>query len=402
MVNMKTAGIVAEFNPFHNGHSLLIQKTREAGYSHIAVVMSGNYTQRGEAACMLKEARVRAALACGADLVVELPLPWAVSSAEDFAFGAVSLFAALGCVDALSFGSECGDTAKLVECANALNSLDNSGVLTEQLSRGCSYPKACSLALGGEYENILSSANDTLAVEYIKAIKKLGAPIAPLAIKRIGAAHDSDAVSNGKIAVASAKKLRLLMEEKDFSSVKKFMPAPSAEIFENEIAENRAPFIKLKAQPLILSALRRMGPDDFARLPDVAEGLENRIFRAAQSACSLDELYRAIKSKRYTMARIKRIILCAYLGIESDIKTERPPYIHLLGFNTRGLDILRSAKKNSTLPIVSRHADFAQLDGASQRIHRLECMSTDLYCMCLPKILPCGLEQKFETVRLNY
>lgn len=401
MNDVKAAGIVAEFNPFHNGHALLIKRTREAGYSHIAVVMSGNYTQRGEAACMLKEARIRAALACGADLVVELPLPWAVSSAENFAFGAISLLAALNCLDALSFGSECGDIAKLMKCADSLNALDGSDELADQLSRGYSFPKARSLALGDEFGGILKGANDTLGVEYLKAIKKLGAPLLPLAIKREGAAHDGAAAEVGGFATASAKTLRSLLNRQDISAVEKYMPPAAAEICNKEFAEKRAPFLTAQAEPLILSVLRRMDKEAISRLPDVSEGLQNRIFRAAQSACSLDEFYGAVKSKRYTMARIRRITLCAFLGAERTFRTAKPPYLHVLGFNRRGLDILHAAKKSATLPIVSRHSDFARLDGASQQIHALECLSTDLYCMCLPKILPCGLEQKFETIRLN-
>jgi predicted nucleotidyltransferase len=396
---IKTAGIVAEFNPFHNGHALLIKRTRESGFSHIVVVMSGNYTQRGEAACMLKGARTRAALSCGADLVVELPLPWAVSSAENFAFGAVSLLTALNCVDTISFGSECGNLAKLSECADKLLELDGSPELADMLKSGCSFPKARSLALGGEMAEILQNPNDTLAVEYLKSLLKLGAPMSALAIKREGAAHEGEPETFGEIKTASASTLRSILNSPTPLDAAEYMPEAAAQVCADELDKRRAPFLPLRAEPLMLAQLRRIDAGDFKLLPDVSEGLENRIYRASRGARSLDELYGTIKSKRYTMARIRRIILYSYLGINRMYSA--PPYLRVLGFNANGHELLRSAKQRATLPIVARHADIARLDELSRELYSLECRSTDLYCMCLPQILPCGLEQKYETVRLD-
>lgn len=401
MKKAKTAGIVAEFNPFHNGHALLLKKTREAGFSHIVVVMSGNYTQRGEAACMLKEARTRMALSCGADLVIELPLPWAVSSAENFAFGAVSLLNALGCVDALSFGSECGNANLLTRCAERLPELDGSSELAKLLRQGYSFPKARALALGKD-ENLaglLDNPNDTLGIEYIKALKRLGSPIEPFVVERIGARHDGSPALGGDVMTASASYLRSVLNSDDPLRAKDYIPKSAAEILEKELSEFRAPFQSSRAEILILSQLRRLSVDDIKSLPDVSEGLENRILRAIRGACSLDELYAAIKSKRYTLARIRRIILCAYLGVDCSFTAAPPPYIRVLGFNARGQQILQRAKKSAVLPIVTRHADFAGLDGALRSIYELECRATDLYALCLPRALPCGLEQKFKTVR---
>jgi predicted nucleotidyltransferase len=403
---MKIAGIVAEYNPFHNGHALMIQKTRDFGFSHIAVVMSGNYTQRGEAACMLKAGRARAALMCGADLVLELPLPWAVSSAESFAFGAVSLLDSLNCIDTLSFGSECGDINRLTECASRVLELNGSAQLSEQLAFGYSFPKARSLALGSKMDEILKSPNDTLGVEYIKALKKTGSAMKPFAIKRQGTRHDgpyehSETLESSEQQTASASGIRSLLSSGRLEEAATLMPEAAAGIFADEISAQRGPFIYDKVGPLILSQLRRMDINEISRLPDVSEGLEFRIARAVKIACSLEELYTAIKSKRYTLARIRRIVLCAFLGIDRSFTAARPPYVRVLGFNTRGAEILRVAKKAAVLPILTRHADFKSADDYSRRIYTLECRATDLYGLCLPSVLPCGCEQKFETICIN-
>lgn len=405
---MNTAGIVAEFNPFHNGHALLIEKTREAGFSHVAVVMSGNYTQRGEAACLGKAARVRAALLCGADLVLELPLPWAAASAERFASGAVGLLTALGCVDALSFGSESGDLALIEKCATKLSELDGSEELALSLATGSSFPKARAEALGGELAALLKGPNDTLAVEYVKAINRLSSPLRPYAVRRVGAAHDAVTETRsekpevsgqtGERPTASASALRKMLISPRPETAFPFMPKKAAEAVAAELEARRAPFQESLAVPLMLAQLRRMDAEDFLRLPDVTEGLENRILRAVRSACSLEEFYFAVKSKRYTLSRIRRIALCAYLGVDRSLCAASPPYLRVLGMNPRGREILRAAKKLAALPIVGRHAGFMRLSDFSKKIYFLECRATDLYGLCLPKIQPCGLEQKFETV----
>lgn len=395
---MKIAGIVAEFNPLHNGHALLMKKVRKAGFSHIAVVMSGNYTQRGEAACLLKSARCRAALLCGADLVIELPLPFAVSSAENFANGAVSLINLLGCVDSLCFGSESGNIDKLKSCAERILELDSSPLLSEKLKLGCSFPAARALAAGEEFSDILRNPNDTLAVEYIKSLIKLGSPIKTFTIKREGARHDETALS---MASASASALRTLFSLGRFDEAFSFIPNSAAEIFKSDFSSQRGPFDVKKVELPMLSKIRSMDASQFSLIPDVAEGLENRIFSAAQKSCSLEELYTEIKSKRYTMSRIRRIILCAYLGIDRTYTASLPPYIRVLGFNERGIEILRAAKKSAAVPIFMRHADFANADKISRKIYALECRSTDLYTLCFPKPLPCGFDQKLSAIRVK-
>lgn len=410
MSENKAAGVVAEFNPFHKGHEYLLKEVRNAGFSEIAVVMSGNFTQRGEAACALKEARVRAALLCGADLVVELPLPFAISSAERFSYAAVSILNSLGCLDSLVFGSETADTIALCDCAKKLNGLDGSPLLAQKLKEGSSFVKAradalkeicsnsCGNSCGESYEKILSNPNDTLGIEYIKALSKLGSSMKPHAVKRRGAGHDDEG-ADGETASASAIRELLLYgkTEKALS----FLPAESAKIMRGEIEAGRAPYKSDKASLLMLDRLRRMSKEDFLNLPDVSEGLENRLFAAARSAVSLDGFLGEVKSKRYTLARIRRIALCAYLGVTKEYAASEPPYVRVLGFNSRGLKLLTKAKKSAQKPIFSRYSDFKSADALSKDFFELECRASDLYCLGLPTVLPCGSEEKFMTLRVS-
>jgi predicted nucleotidyltransferase len=254
---------------------------------------------------------------------------------------------------------------------------------------------------------ILQNPNDTLGVEYIKALIKTGSVIKPFAIKRQGTRHDGpyehteEFSSAASQITASASGIRSLLSVGHFEEAASLMPVAAAKIFADEISAQRAPFFYDKVAPLILSQLRRMDISDIRGLPDVSEGLEFRIAQAVKSACSLDELYMGIKSKRYTLSRIRRIVLCAYLGIDRSFAAARPPYVRVLGFNARGAEILGVSKKTAVLPILTRHADFQKVDDFSRRIHALECQSTDLYGLNLPAILPCGCEQKFETIRIN-
>ncbi len=396
--NGMAGGVVAEFNPFHSGHALLLRKAREAGCTHLAVVMSGNYTQRGEAACLRKEARVRAALLCGADLVLELPLPWAVASAERFAAGAVGVLEALGCLDLLFFGSECGDTARLQGCARRVLELDGGEALARELSSGKSFPQARAAALGGEAAELLRSPNDTLGVEYCKALLRQNARMRPLAVPRQGAAHDAPPEGG---AIASASALRELLARGELSRAADFVPAPAWEIYERELREGMGPFLPARMEPLLLGQLRRLAPADFLRLPDVSEGLENRLWRAARASCSVEELYAAVKTKRYALSRIRRVFLCAFLGVQKEWAARPAPYLRVLGMNARGGELLRRARRTARLPICARHADFARAGVEARRVYALECRAADLYALCLPRALPCGQEERYAPVRLD-
>jgi predicted nucleotidyltransferase len=399
---MRVAGIIAEYNPFHKGHAYHIEQTRSLGATHIVAVMSGCFTQRGEAALFTKLARCKAALFGGADLVLELPVPWATASAEGFAFGAVSILDALGCVDTLSFGSESANIEKIAECARLVLKADGSPELASLLKTGISFPKARELAvhsLSPETDiSCLNKPNDTLAVEYIKALIKTQSKIQPIAIARLMASHD-DNTPHGEIASASF--IRGLIASGRLLEVTSFIPTNVASLLDHEINAGHAPYLTEKAELLMLAQLRRLKKSDFCVLPDVNEGIENRILKAIASSNGIDEIIFKVKTKRYTLSRIRRIMLYAYLKLSSEYLSSTPPYIRVLGFNNRGRDILRLASNTVSLPTIMRYADINALSDNAKKVFKLECISSDLYGLCLPQILHAGLEQKYSPFYLN-
>ncbi len=397
---MKVTGIVAEYNPFHNGHKYMVEKCREGGTTHVVAVMSGNFVQRGSVAIMDKRARAAAALGSGVDLVLELPVCWAVSTAERFARGGVSVLAALGCVDALGFGAECDDVSLLLKAADAVCDIRVHEIIKRELEGGISYPKArenaVSEVFGEETASVLSEPNNILGVEYIKALKGLGSSIVPEPVLRQGAAHDS-LKENGEFASASA--LRVLLERGDEAAFE-FMPESSVREFERLRSVGRAPACFDESERAILSRLRMLSLDDIRNAPDVSEGLENRIYNAIQAATSLEELYDIIKTKRYTHSRIRRIITSLYLGIEPSDVTAQIPYIRVLGFNERGREILKLAKDTAKLPVIMKTAQIDALSSEAKHVFDLECKATNLYNLSTPRILPCGTECSDEIVML--
>jgi predicted nucleotidyltransferase len=388
---MLIAGIVSEYNPFHLGHAAHISQTRLAGATHVVAVMSGNFVQRGEPAILSKWVRAQQALENGVDLVVELPLPWALSGAEKFAYGSVALLDALG-ADLLSFGSECGNTDQLEQAAQALNSPTLREALRSGLKDGSTFAKARQSAIHGLYGEktalLLREPNNILGIEYIKALRKLDSKMKPFTIKRIGAAHDAPQ-AEGEIASASMIRGRIRSGE-DFTA---HLPKTAADLVKDEISAGRAPADISRIERAILAKLRTISREEFASLPDVSEGLENRIYGAVRKASTLEELYDAVKTKRYTHARIRRIILCAFLGLNSSFSNGIPPYLRIIGFNRRGLEILHSAKMTTKLPIITNSSDILSLDSKARNMIELESRSTDLFALCMPHAAPCGLDR---------
>lgn len=386
-VHMKVAGVVAEYNPFHKGHEYQLERTRsDFGATHIAVCMSGSFTQRGDCACLSKFARAKAAVQCGADLVLELSLPWAVSPAGRFAAGSVNIFDALGCVDMLSFGSECGDTEQLLKTVNAVRSLDDR--LFDSVRGGGSLAAARYELVAAEYgeetASPLKNPNDTLAVEYMLASSKLCKPIPCYAVERTGAGHDCGEISCG---FASASLLRTMLSGDGWQD---FVPDASREIITEEIKEGHAPADINRLGTAVLAKLRTLTASDYVNLFEVSEGLENRIVNAVRSASSLTELYDTIKTKRYSHSRIRRIILSAFLGVNREMTAGLPPYIRILAMNERGREIISAARP--ILPIVARYADTKNLPEYAQKIFELECRATDLWALSLPSPAPCGID----------
>ena len=391
---MKIGGIVAEYNPFHNGHKYQLQKSVETGeLTHTVAVISSNYVQRGEAAIVSKWARAEMSVRNGIDLVIELPTLWSTSYAQRFAEGAVSLLDALGCVDTLSFGSECGNIDELIACKNAINSEEVNERLKENLDIGLGFATARAEALrsvcGNRFFDILDGANNTLGIEYLNALDRLGSDIVPMTIKRKGAQHDS-IMRNENFASASEIRKMLRDGNKEWEN---YVPMSVAEVYNREVEKEQAPCLNEKLEFSILCCMRQLSAEDIGLSPDISEGIEYRIHDAALKARTLDELYALAKTKRYSHARIRRIVLHAFMGFVADDYKENPPYIHVLAMNDKGKEILKEAKEKAKLPIVTKASDFDELDDYGRHVFSLEDMCTDVFSLSSPAILPCGREK---------
>ena len=376
---METAGIVAEYNPFHRGHAWHIAETRRrlGGDAPVVCVMSGHWVQRGE--CALADKWLRAALALdrGADLVVELPTPWAMASAESFARGAVSLLAATGVVDVLSFGSETGELAPLEEAAAALDAPDYPERLRAALGRGLSFPAARQEAAGAA---CLSAPNNNLGVEYLRSIRALGSTIRPLTVPRQGVGHDGPAAGG----FASASELRRLLRAGRGEEAAPYLTAP----WSGELADMQ------HIERAVLARLRTMGEGDWAALPDGggAEGLPSRLAKAAREAVSLEDFYTRAKTRRYPHARLRRLALAAFLDLRAAERPAAPPYVRVLGLGGRGRALLRKMKDTCPLPVIVKPAQARELDGPARTLFESEARYTDLYGLCFPAPRPCGAE----------
>ena len=393
----KTAAIIAEYNPFHNAHAYHISKTKELTCAeNTVVIMSGNFVQRGDCAICDKFTRTRMALAGGADLVLELPLPFACATAEKFAAGGVGIADALGCVDYLSFGTECGDVGQLSAAADAVSDDSIKPALDRFLAQGNTFAAARTEAVrevyGDDIAGLLCLPNNTLAVEYIRAIRRINSRMEPIGIRREGAYHDSAVTSD---SFASATAVRRMLFDGAWDNAAKFMPDYSWSAFHKAMEQGTAPADIYRCDRAILSRIRGMTREQLANLPDVSEGLENRIFESARSAASLDALYSGIKSKRYSHARVRRVVLSAFLGIRA-VHSMRLPYIRILGMNSRGRALLSASKPK--LPIISSYRHIHSLPLEAQNAYRLECYADDMWALMTPSIQPCGADMTSKLI----
>lgn len=388
------AGIVCEYNPFHKGHLYQLEKTKQAGIDGIICVMSGNFVQRGECAFLDKWKRAEIAVRSGADVVIDLPVPWAVSSGESFARGSVFLLKQFG-VDVLSFGCEKECRENLLLAAEAPENIKVSELVKSNMSEGMSYPSALYEAVyeiyGKDVADILAFPNSTLAVEYIKQIKKYG-DMDFTVIKRTGAEHDS-ITGDGEFLSASALR-RMLSFSGGREAAYSFISKESVDFLADAFSEGSAPCTMEQNERAILSALRQLDKKELEKFVSDGQGLVSRIYDSIKVAENLTEVYSLAKSKNYTYSRIRREVLNAYLKIEKDISTLTPPYMRILAVNEKGLSLLSSAKKNSAIPIVTKHVEMQNLDSFSKKIYDIQCSSTDLFTLFSPKVRACGLEQK--------
>ena len=357
---MKTAAIICEYNPFHKGHSYQIARTKElCGADFVIAIMSGNFVQRGDVAVFSKELRAKAALASGADLVIEIPAVFSIQSAEFFARHGVALAEATGIVDVLSFGTECDNIDEICKIAELLcdEPVEFSSLLKSYLSKGLAYPtaryEAVSEILGKSSAEAISTPNNILAVEYCKALFSSNSNIKPIAIKRIGTNHDSTEPSKG---FASATHIRELIFSGKTEEALKYIPEECQSIF-----ANAKPHHISAMETSIIAELIKMPSETLKNISDVNEGIENRIKAAALSSSSLAELFDAVKTKRYTHSRIRRIILSAYLGITNPDREMMVPYIKILDHTERGRELISKMKKTSKLPVVRNTSQINNL-----------------------------------------
>lgn len=381
---MKVAGIIAEYNPLHNGHFYHIQETRRAGYNRIVVVLSPNAVQRAEPSFFSKWTRAAAAIRCGVDLVVELPTPWAVSSAARFAEAGISLLAGMGCVDAVSFGSESGNIEELSLCAEACIQVEKESRIKELLGEGRSYAAARDAAIaeryGEETAALIRKPNNILAVEYLKAIHKLNTSLKGFTIPRKGPGHDSTVFSQ---RMASASSLRDLIQAKGFPAAMPYIPPQAAELFRQDCLTGTGPASILALESAILYRLRTMSLEDFRSLPDVSEGLERRLYKLSRTPMSYEQLTDSARTRRYTLSRIRRIFYAAMLGLNKQSAVGAPPYLRVLAFNEDGKNLLRKIKRNSTLPV---YHSFARLERDFPQLAAAERLATDLFRYACPSI----------------
>lgn len=392
---MGVVGIICEYNPLHSGHAYMLCQLRQRGAQAIVCAMSGNFVQRGECAAVRKLARAEMALRCGADLVLEIPTPWAAASAETFARGGVELLRRTGVVDELAFGAECADLTALQAVADTLDSPAYSETLRAMADGGETFAarrqRAVAAVLDPDRAALLERPNNILAVEYLRSLRGTG--IRPVAIPRQGAAHDAAAAENG---TASASHVRSLLREGRTEQAMTYLPESAAEILRREMAEGRAPADMKYGERAILSGLRKLTEEDWARFDGGGEGLYHRLFRAARDARSLQELLELAKTRRYPMARLRRMVLAAWLDLPA--APEEIPYLRLLGANDIGRRLLRKMKD---APVLTKAADVAVLGPAAAELFRRESGWSDQFALLCPGVLPCGEDWRTTPILLS-
>ena len=382
---MKICGIIAEYNPFHSGHAHHIRETKKLLGENTAIVcvMSGNYVQRGDAAIMEKYQRARAAARCGADLVLEMPLSAALSSAAGFAWGGVELLHKLGCVDHLSFGSECGDLALLTETAHLLKSEQLSEHLKTALRSGLSYAAAQQKALEAlspKHAKLLETANNTLGIEYLCALHALDSSIRPVTVKREGALHDAAQLEKNEHPSASA--LRNMIFEGRSGDCLPYLPAESAEELYTALNAGAAPASLQNNSAMLLAHLRRFGQAEIIRYTGGDEGLASRLHQAIRTQNTFHAVCTDAQTRCYPVARIRRILVRMFLDLAPSVAPE-VHYARVLAIGPHGREMLRAAEA-SGLPLIVKPSSEKRLPEALRPLLRQDELADDLYALLQP------------------
>ena len=375
---MKICAIIAEYNPLHNGHIYHIKKAKEIADA-VIIILSGHTTQRGEFSIFNKWTRAKTALLSSANLVLEMPTIFSSSSAERFATAAIKIIKELNCVDILSFGCETKDIEKLKELAVLCKEIDKTQKMKEFLKKGYSYPKARTLAIGKKAD-ILNLPNNLLAVEYIKSALKLNCNLSFHAVKRVGAKHDET------------------KEEKFTSSLYLRKNIHNEQILKKYIPENFMEFYKdpiIIKDNFILNSLRLATKETFKNIEDTTEGLYNRLYSASKKATSLEEFFELVKTKRYTLSRLKRIVLSCFLEINKRNTPPLPQYSFVLGFDSIGQQILNKIKKNENFLFST---NFSKIYKNFPYSSSIDSKATDFIFLFEKKIKPCNLNFKIKPI----
>ena len=388
----KVLGIIAEYNPFHNGHLLHLTKSKEeTGAKYSICIMSGNFVQRGNTSIVNKWVKTEMALKSGIDLVLELPTVYSISSAENFAEGAIKLLNSLKIVDTISFGSENSDIDILNRISGILYEEPKQYVefLNEELKKGLSFPKARENAIllylnDKKYSNILNQPNNTLAIEYLKALKKYKSHIMPISIKREKAFYNSNCIVD---EYASATAIRNMIVNNQFNDIRKVMPRLAYDLLMQEIENNQYVIDISKFEKEILYSIRRLSTADLKKFLEVNEGLENSIKNAANSCNTLAELINIIKSKRYTQTRIQRILLYILLNITKKdmyISRKTVPYARILGYSQKGKELISEIyNANPKITLITSVKNFFDSSNNKTYKHMLskDILATNIYTL---------------------
>ena len=385
-------GIIAEYNPFHNGHLYHILKSKELTKDdYVIAIIGGNFTQRGESSIVDKWTKAEMALAGGVDLVIELPTLYSISSAENFADGAIKILNSLKVVDHISFGAECQELNKLNIIANILyeEPKEFKAFLTDELSKGISFPKARENAILSylkdfSYKNILSEPNNILGIEYLKALKKYRSRIKPVLVPRKSSGHLTTDYTG---SISSSTAIRNMLKSGKTTNLKDALTPSSYTILKDEINKGHFVIDFSKFEKIALYNLRLMSLEDIKKLPDVSEGLEHLIKRASLSCNTFDDFINIVCSKRYTRTRIRRILLYSILGItkkDIDISKKIIPYVRVLGFNDNGKNLISKIKrKNPSVKVVTSVKKFVDGNGNKnlQVLMNKDILATNVYTL---------------------
>lgn len=374
---MKVVGIIAEYNPLHNGHVYhMNEAVSRSNADYCIVCMSGNFVQRGEIACADKYIRTKWALSAGADLVIELPPSYALSPAHNFACSGVKLLIDTGVLTHLSFGTECNDLDSLKRIAE-LESNESDALkklISTELASGKSYPRAyfesVSALYGQSFAELLRTPNNVLAIEYLKALRNFAPDVTPVPVVRKGSAYNANETEG---SFSSALSIRNALYDGNHA-IESSVPPFVSEYFQNN------PILPSteKLNSMAIYALRRTDASGLATLPELTEGLENLFYKSLRHECDLNSVLEKVKSKRYTLAKLKRTCLHGLLGITSGICNE-PGYIRILGFKKSAKPLLSEIAANCTLPLLIRSRDADKLSDDYLSSFSIDALSSDLF-----------------------